>query len=121
MFRILLGFAGIGAAAQHISWILPWFYDFGDARVLTASDDSTSLLLSDVPKAMAATYVNTILGFMGATAELIAHAPAIVTYTDVTMTGEREGFARLSVRCTLTSRREKRATVYGKHRAAFGD
>jgi hypothetical protein len=105
MFRILFGFAGVGAAAQHASWILPWFYDFGDVRVLAADDDSTSLLLSDVPRAMAATYVNSILGFMSATAELIWRAPATVAYTDVTTTGEREGFARVSVRCTLTSRR----------------
>ncbi|HEX4336183.1 MAG TPA: hypothetical protein VH062_09735 [Polyangiaceae bacterium] len=104
MFRILLGFAGIGAAAQHISWILPWFFDFGDVRVIGAGNDSTSLLLSDVPAALAATYVNSILGFMAATAELIGRAPATASYTDVTTTGERDGFARVSIRCTLTSR-----------------
>ncbi len=111
MFRILLGFAGMGAATQHISWILPWFYDFGDARVLAAGNESTSLLLSDVPRALAATYVNTILGFMAATAELIWRTPATVEYTDVTMTGERDGFARVSMRCTLRSRRREDGPV----------
>ena len=105
MFRILLGFAGIGAATQHISWMLPWFYDFGHARVLAAGDDSASLLLLDVPGIMAATYVNSILGFMAATAELIGRAPATVAYTDVTVTGERDGFACLSTRCMLSSLR----------------
>lgn len=102
MFRILLGLGGIRTAVQHISWILPWFYDFGDARVVTATDRVTSVLLTDVPKVMAGTYVNTILGFMAATAELIGGPPATVAYSDVTMTGERDGFTRLSLRCTVT-------------------
>ena len=101
MFRVLLGLSGIRGAVQHISWVLPWFYDFGNARVLSATDDSTSVLLSDVPKIVAATYVNTVLGFMAATADLIGRTPATVEYADVTMTGERDGFARLSMRCTV--------------------
>jgi hypothetical protein len=70
-------------------WVLPWFYDFGNVRVLSATDDSTSVLLSDVPKITAATYVNTVLGFMAATAELIGRSPSTVEYNDVAMTGER--------------------------------
>ena len=101
MFRVLLGLGSIRSAVQHISWVLPWFYDFGNARVLSATDDSTSVLLSDVPKITAATYVNTVLGFMAATAELIGRSPAVVEYNDVTMTGERDGFARVSMRCTI--------------------
>jgi hypothetical protein len=109
MFRILLGLGGIRTAVQHISWVLPWFYDFGDARVLSNTDRSTSVLLSDVPKVMAATYVNTIVGFMAATADLIGGPAATVAYSDVTTTGERDGFARLTMRCTITQTEARHA------------
>lgn len=116
LFRILLGLGGMSAAVQHISWVLPWFYDFGQARVLSASDETTSVLLSDVPKVLAATYVNTILGFMAATAELIHRAPAAVSYTDVLVTGDKDGFDRLSMRCTLVH-----AKARPRHRSQSSD
>lgn len=102
MFRILLGLGGIRAAVQHISWVLPWFYDFGEARLLSGTDRAMTVLLSDVPKVMAATYVNTIVGFMAGTADLMGGPSTTIAYSDVTMTGERDGFARLSMRCTIT-------------------
>jgi hypothetical protein len=112
MFRILLGLGGMRTAVQHVSWLLPWFYDFGDARVVTATDRVTSVLLSDVPKVMAAVYVNTILGFAAGTADLMGGPPATVAYSDVTMTGERDGFARMSMRCTITQTEPRQARPF---------
>jgi hypothetical protein len=105
MFRVLLGLGGLAGAAQHVPWVLPWFFDFGEARVLAATNDSVTVLLSNVPDVLATTYVNAILGFMAGTAELIKRVPATVSCTNVTRTGERDGFARLSLRCTVTQER----------------
>jgi hypothetical protein len=100
VFRVVLGLGGPKAAATHIPRVLAYYYNFGELALQVDAQHGEALARK-IPRFVAASYVNTVVGFIEGGLRLLGAKLIEGGYSEVAADEPVHGFETISCKVAL--------------------